>query len=39
LKFLKKLMKRYGKPDRVVTDKLRSFWGGDERNRERQSAA
>ncbi|WP_422026705.1 IS6 family transposase [Roseovarius sp.] len=25
LKFLKKLMKRYGKPDRIVTDKLRSY--------------
>ncbi len=25
LKFMKKLMKRHGKPDRVVTDKLRSY--------------
>uniref|UniRef100_UPI003B5218E8 IS6 family transposase n=1 Tax=Roseovarius indicus TaxID=540747 RepID=UPI003B5218E8 len=25
LKFLKKLMKRYGKPDRIVTDNLRSY--------------
>ncbi|WP_350127488.1 IS6 family transposase [Roseovarius sp.] len=25
LKFLRKLMKRYGQPDRIVTDKLRSY--------------
>ena len=25
LKFLKKLMKRYGRPDQIVTDKLRSY--------------
>lgn len=41
LKFLKKMMKRYGRPEQIVTDKLRSYGAAmkDIGNADRQRTA
>ena len=38
LKFLRKLMKRYGRPDAIITDRLRSYRGGFARTGRIRSA-
>jgi len=37
LKFLKRIMKKYGRPRKIVTDGLRALFCGDEGGRQRRS--